>query len=185
MSSEALKQLVNLLKERRMREIPEIVKLYDKFFTQAINDGSRFAFIGPGTGSEVYAMLFACQKNNVTDYEIVMVDHPESKTAALVGLPPFPLLTADYLREKDGIFSFLREHHVNTIIIRNTQTTSEHIPLLKSFIDYAKEVDGHGLITVRDSDLSPDLDRNLRNLGMIRYDIPKDIAVTERIAYVM
>lgn len=184
MLSENPNELIQLFEEMGMMTRPEIIKLYELFFSSAIQKSSKFAFIGPGTGDEVFAMVGLCQKNGISDPEICIVDLPDAPHIRLMGLLPFDTLKADYLVDGDRIFSFLRDKGVNTIIMRNTPTAENHIPIIISFMKYAIDVGGHGLITIMKEDHKPDLEKSLLELGMQKYDKPADISVTERYIYV-
>lgn len=185
MTAETSDGLRKLFPEELVDEVPYIIKLYERFFSHAIRDGAIFAFIGPGLGSEVYAMILACQQQYVDDFKIVLVDRPNSISNAIVGLLPFKTLHADYIREKEKVFSFLGENKVNTVIIRNTQTIKNRIPILTSFAEYAQNIRGHCLISVREEDYTSFLDNSLSSLGMQRFQRPTDIHVTEDYIYTL
>ena len=80
---------------------------------------------------------------------------------------------------------FFYKHSVNTVIVRNTQTTLHHISVLTTLAQYAKDVGGRGLITVRSEDYSPVLERNLVNLGMSAQEITPELSVTEQYIYTL
>ncbi len=186
MSAEDFKWLTEFMEQQKRKDSLEVVKLYKHHFPQGARNGAVFAFVGPGTGAEVLAMIAFCQSQGVSKFEIVQVDRPRSINSLILGPQlPFETLIADYIAETKKVMDFFYKHSVNTVIVRNTQTTLHHISVLTTLAQYAKDVGGRGLITVRSEDYSPVLERNLVNLGMSAQEITPELSVTEQYIYTL